>query len=151
MRNSRQLRLDGTLREDAVERAIVETLERSGYVVLRTSAKKQKGASGVDRGVPDLLVAKYVPAAFKGKGAAWLGLEVKSKDAAGKWKYSCCEQYNLHRLGLTIIVCSEWQALAAVQSFFGDPVTGWNKAPEPVDEVQGQALTLGAIKRGRIG
>jgi hypothetical protein len=117
----KHLRRDGTLKEDVLEGQIIDLLEARGYRVMHTSAKKQRGASGVDYGIPDLLVGKFLPASltphFK-EGSALLGLEVKSKDAKGNWKYSCIEQWINHREGLTVVVTTPEQALAVVEAFF---------------------------------
>ena len=128
----KHLRRDGTLKEDVLEGQIIDLLEVRGYRVMHTSAKRQRGASGVDYGIPDLLVGKPTPAALaphtslgpvKG-GSALLGLEVKSKDAKGNWKYSCIEQWINHREGLTVVVTTPEQALEIANAFFyGEPIT----------------------------
>jgi hypothetical protein len=117
----KHLRRDGTLKEDVLEGQIIDLLEARGYRVMHTSAKRQRGASGVDYGIPDLLVGKPLPAALVStitRGSALLGLEVKSKDAKGNWKYSCIEQWINHREGLTVVVATPEQALAVVEAFF---------------------------------
>lgn len=116
----KHLRRDGTLKEDVLEGQIIDLLEARGYRVMHTSAKKQREASGVDYGIPDLLVGKraLAPDLVSRGSSALLGLEVKSKDAKGDWKYSCIEQWINHREGLTTVVTTPEQALAACQWFF---------------------------------
>lgn len=150
----KHLRRDGMLKEDVLEGQIIDLLEARGYRVMHTSAKKQRGASGVDYGIPDLLVGKFLPASltphFK-EGSALLGVEVKSKDAKGNWKYSCIEQWINHREGLTVVVTSPEQALAVVETFF------YGKAlSEPPEQVREQwtmqelaAYYDGKRRRGR--
>ncbi|MCW5936753.1 MAG: VRR-NUC domain-containing protein [Fimbriimonadaceae bacterium] len=43
-------------RERQVQESIVEALQLAGFDVKHTSAWRQKGASGVSKGIPDLLV-----------------------------------------------------------------------------------------------
>lgn len=63
-------------REHEVQAAIVDVLRLAGFVVLETTAYRQKGTSGVDEGIPDLLV--YHPHC----GMNCLGLEVKRSEKA---------------------------------------------------------------------
>lgn len=117
----KHLRRDGTLKEEVLEGQIIDLLEARGYRVMHTSAKRQRGASGVDYGIPDLFVGKPTPAALAPsvkEGSALLGLEVKSKDAKGNWKYSCIEQWINHREGLTVVVTTPEQAVAVADAFF---------------------------------
>lgn len=89
--------------EAEVQVAIVAALRAAQFGVLETTAWRQKGATGVDKGVPDLLV--YHPAC---KGQL-LPLEVKRPGAI---KYSSQEQEQLHKEGYTYVVQSSEEALA---------------------------------------
>lgn len=89
--------------ETEVQVAIKSALTLAHFGVLETTAWKQKEKSGVDKGVPDLLV--YHPAC-KGQ---FLPLEVKKPGAV---KYSSPEQEQLHKEGYTYVVQSSEEALA---------------------------------------
>jgi hypothetical protein len=57
--------------EHQVQAAIVDALRLAGFTVRETTAYRQKGPSGVDKGIPDLLVCHAdIPSVY-------LGLEVK--------------------------------------------------------------------------
>lgn len=57
--------------ETMIQAAIVETLVLAGFSVKHTSAFLQKGASGVSKGIPDLLVShRAIPCRY-------FGMEVK--------------------------------------------------------------------------
>jgi hypothetical protein len=64
----------GTLkpRESDVQASIKDALIAAGFGVRHTSAFRQKGPSGVDKGVPDLLVAHLSLPGF------YVGMEVKT-------------------------------------------------------------------------
>jgi hypothetical protein len=62
--------------ERDVQAAIVDALQLAGFTVRHTSAFKQRGASGVSFGVPDLLVAHRL------RPGLYMGLEVKRPGGA---------------------------------------------------------------------
>jgi len=64
--------------ERDVQKSIVDALRLAGLTVRETSAWKQKGPSGVDKGIPDLLV--FVPEL----PYMYIGLEVK-RDCMAKF------------------------------------------------------------------
>jgi hypothetical protein len=69
--------------EHQVQAAIVDALRLAGFTVRETTAYRQKGPSGVDKGIPDLLVCHAdIPSVY-------LGLEVKRP---GRWVWSSVEQ-----------------------------------------------------------
>ncbi len=59
------------LSEHEIQEMTVQMVRLCGLTVLETTAYRQKGSSGVDLGVPDLLVS--VP----GTPALWVGIEMK--------------------------------------------------------------------------
>lgn len=59
-------------REHEIQAAIVDALTLAGFRVKHTTAYRQKGASGVAKGIPDLLVS------HRGIPLMYLGLEVKT-------------------------------------------------------------------------
>lgn len=58
-------------KEHDVQRAVVQALRCAGFHVYETTAYRQKGPSGVDKGVPDLLVSHNLVRGYL------VGLEVK--------------------------------------------------------------------------
>lgn len=94
--------------EDEVQVAIIDALHLAGLGLFCTSAHRQKGASGVDRGIPDLLVfCDLIPYTF-------LGLEVKRPEG---WKWSSREQelafnerrfYKVHSPSEAMLRVWEW-------------------------------------------
>lgn len=88
--------------EHQLQAAIVDALRLAGFTVRETTAFKQKGSSGVDKGIPDLLVAHHL-AQF-----LYLGLEVKTP---GKIVYSSAEQKFAHLLREYVVVQSPREAL----------------------------------------
>lgn len=103
-------------KEHEVQKAIVDALRLCGFVVQETTAYRQKGASGVDKGIPDLLV--WVP----GLPCA-IGLEVKPNAAARIRP----EQLEMVRVGAYEVVCSVAAALDAVLS----SIITLREAPDP--------------------
>lgn len=70
-------------REHDIQAAIVDALRLAGFTVRETTAYRQKGGSGVDKGIPDLLLAHpAVPFVY-------CGIEVKRP---GKAQFSSIEQ-----------------------------------------------------------
>lgn len=142
-----RVRRDGTMREEDLEMSIIQALRGLGFEVVHTSAKRQKGGSGVSKGVPDLLVSRRPRwnEASPLQPRPWLGMEVKSKDAKGNWKYSCVEQRDLHAAGFTCVVTTIDQAVMEACKFFGMPrAIGFAFAdPEPVrDQSFGAAIPV---------
>lgn len=95
-------------REHDVQDAIVQWLQLHQYYVLVTTAYKQRGSSGVQKGIPDLLVGhkRFGPGVL-------IGLEVKRP---GKHEFSSKEQRLNWLRGLTIVVQSKEAALEALES-----------------------------------
>lgn len=100
-----------TVREDDVQRAIVEALRILGYEVLITSRRRRRcahcgrysaGGDGVTRGTPDLFV-------FDQRIGAWRGMEVKGPNTRVSE-----EQEELLRRGMVAIVRSIEDALAVL-------------------------------------
>jgi hypothetical protein len=103
------------LTEHQIQGQILDALRACGLTVYSTTAYKQKGPSGVDRGVPDLLVC------VDGATGLYIGLEVKRP---GSWKYSSEEQRQAHDAGRFRIVLSPLDALSTVVTLidqFVDP------------------------------
>jgi hypothetical protein len=96
------------LKESDVQKLIVDALRLAGLTVLHTSAYRQKGPSGVSKGVPDLLVAHPL---LQG---CFIGIEVK-KPGAIKW--SSEEQRLLYETGCTLVAQSPGDALRHVYGF----------------------------------
>lgn len=63
-------------KEHDVQRVIVRALRLAGFHVYETTAYRQKGPSGMDKGIPDLLVSHPL---IKGY---FVGLEVKRDEKA---------------------------------------------------------------------
>lgn len=95
-------------KEYAVQDAIIKTLRLAGFGVLHTSAFRQKGASGVSKGVPDLLVYhELVPQTF-------FALEVKRP---GPIRYSSPEQKRLAEINVIAVAQDEHTALALAHNW----------------------------------
>jgi hypothetical protein len=95
------------LKESDVQKLIVDALRLAGLTVLHTSAFKQKGPSGVSKGVPDLLVAHPL------LNGCFIGIEVKRP---GPIKWSSEEQRLLYETGCTLVAQSPGDALTHVRS-----------------------------------
>lgn len=101
------------IKEEDIQRTVVEGLEALGFVVLVTSRRRKQclqcGATdtrgdGVSEGVPDLIVTHY-----SWRDYAWMGIEMKGPET----KLSA-EQKILSG-GKRIFVCRSWdEALIAV-------------------------------------
>jgi len=98
------------MKEHELQAQIVDALRASGFSVYETTAYRQKGSSGVDRGVPDLLVA--LDASIPGQ---FLGLEVKRP---GKVRYSSIEQEEAAKKGHIVIVQSLVDVLRALNRYY---------------------------------
>lgn len=93
------------IREHDIQKAIVKTLQCAGLTVYETTAYRQKGPSGVDKGIPDLLVVCPLCS------MTFIGLEVK---VPGRWKYSSIEQEAAHKEGHFSVVTSPLEAVRAL-------------------------------------
>lgn len=93
--------------EHQIQSEIVKILRIHGYDVMVTTAYMQKGASGVQKGIPDLLVHRE----DWGPGVL-VGLEVKRPGG----KFTSYEQELAWLCGQTIVVDSVLAALAAVEN-----------------------------------
>lgn len=72
--------------ETQLQNLIVDALQLAGLTVYHTSAFKQKGASGVSKGIPDLLVVHpQIQCCF-------IGIEVKRPGPIDKIRWSSPEQ-----------------------------------------------------------
>lgn len=100
-------------KEHEVQAQIVDALRLCGLVVQETTAYRQKGASGVDKGIPDLLV--WIPG-FK----TAIGLEVKRDEKAPR----TTEQTRMCEQGFYQFVWTVEMALDAVhEAMFDTPHT----------------------------
>jgi len=93
--------------EHQIQSDIVKIFRIHGYEVMVTTAFMQKGASGVQKGIPDLLVHRE----DWGPGVL-VGLEVKRPGG----KFTSHEQELAWLRGQTIVVDSVLAALAAVEN-----------------------------------
>jgi len=91
--------------EHAVQLRIKEALELAGCSVRETTAYRQKGPSGIDKGIPDLLV--FHPS-LRG---AYIGIEVKRPK---NWRWSSPEQEAGFQAGEFAVATCELEALQAV-------------------------------------
>lgn len=99
------------MREHELQKQIVDALKLAGFDVLETTAYRQKGPSGMDKGVPDLLVShKVLPVTF-------LGIEVK---LPGKIKWSSLEQRELWERGRFHVAQSPAQAVEQARGWLRD-------------------------------
>ncbi len=94
--------------EHEIQAAIVDALRVCGLTVYSTTAYRQKGPSGVDRGVPDLLVC------VDGLPGIYIGLEVKRP---GPVKWSSPEQLAAYKDMRFFVASSVPGALRAVFNF----------------------------------
>ena len=98
------------VKEHDIQREIVIAVRFCGLEVYETTAYKQKGPSGVDKGIPDLLVC--VPG-----HPIYIGVEVKRPGgAASPIKYSSPEQRAAHEKGHFVIATSLGAALACISA-----------------------------------
>lgn len=96
--------------EHEIQAAIVDALRVAGFAVFETTAYLQKGASGVDKGIPDLLVAHdFVPFVY-------LGIEVKREAAA---PFSSAEQLGAYVAKRFVLAWTIDMALEAVIAWVG--------------------------------
>lgn len=99
------------MKEAPLQLAIVESLQYCGLEVYETSTHRQKGSSGVDKGIADLLVPhpclRYTA----------LCIEVKRP---GNIRWSSPEQRRAAELAHTIVVRGIEEALDAVAEWLGE-------------------------------
>jgi hypothetical protein len=97
-----------TVREHDIQKLIVDAVRLCGLEVYETTAYRQKGSSGVDKGIPDLLVC--VPGL-----PVYIGIEVKRPGQPGTpVKYSSPEQREAHQKGHFLIVTTLAAALTQI-------------------------------------
>lgn len=111
------------IKEHDVQKQIVDALVLAGFEVLETTAYRQKGSSGVAKGIPDLLVShKVLPLTF-------LGIEVK---LPGEIKWSSPEQKQLADEGRFTVAQSPAQAVSVAHCWL-DSMVRWPFRGEAVD------------------
>lgn len=115
--------------EHQIQSLIVDALKLANLTVLHTSAYRQKGSSGIAKGVPDLLVAHPLIAGH------WIGIEVKKP---GPVRWSSPEQKALYDSGKILLAQSPETALRHVRNACVG--TTWNpvarvKAVADIDRV----------------
>lgn len=119
----------GPLEHD-IQAAIIEAIEWAGFTVCHTSAFKQKGASGVSKGIPDLLVSTLI---FP---YTYFGIEVKRNAAKPVW--SSVEQRMAAQARRFIVVDNPRDALLGVKSWLeqlgGEPAAT-KRLLEKIDRV----------------
>lgn len=101
--------------EAETQAAIVDAIALCGLEVLHTSAFKQKGASGVSKGIPDLLIPH--PAL----PWTYMGIEVKKP---GTIKWSSPEQEAAARALRFATVQTAAQAISAIRVWLLDVIPG---------------------------
>ncbi len=140
------------VREHELQKAIVDALRARGHLVYETTAYRQKGASGVDKGIPDLLV---LPRNWKGdpKLTGYLrGIEVK---VPGKIKWSSPEQELAWLDGAFVVVQSpvaavDWIENSASLIFFGDDIHSAIETHGPdLKKRRGEVLVKIEVERQR--
>lgn len=105
------------MREHELQKQIIDALVLAGFDVKETTAYKQKGPSGTDKGISDLLVRH----SFWKKGVS-LCLEVKRQ---GSVRWSSPEQKAAHDQGWFYVVQSPKEALIHCQSLFSELAEAW--------------------------
>lgn len=114
------------MREHELQKQIVDALKIAGFDVLETTAYRQKGPSGVDKGVPDLLVSHKV------LQTTFLGIEVK---LPGKIKWSSLEQRELWERGRFHVAQSPGQAVEQSTKWL-EAFLRWPFLDIPADDVR---------------
>lgn len=87
--------------ERTVQETTVQLLRAAGFHVLETSAWRQKGPSGVDKGVPDLLVSHAL------RPYVFVGIEMKRDSKA-----PVSPEQKEHRDACRYVVC--WDPVSAL-------------------------------------
>jgi hypothetical protein len=114
------------VREHELQKQIVDALHLAGFEVMETTAYRQKGPTGVDKGIPDLLVShKILPVTF-------LGIEVK---LPGKIKWSSLEQSELWERGRFHVAQSPEQAVEQASKWL-ESFLRWPFANLPAEDVR---------------
>lgn len=96
-----------SLSEHEIQQMAVEVVRLAGLTVLETTAYRQKGASGVDLGIPDLLVS--VP----GSPALWIGIEMKKPGGT-----LSNAQFGLSAAGQIVVCHSPLEVLRSIRDAF---------------------------------
>lgn len=94
-------------REHEIQAAIVDALRLAGLTVFETTAYRQKGPSGVDRAIPDLLVSVDI------MPRCYIGIEVKTDVTKPKW--SSPEQEQAFKEGRFFLADDPDEALIGVE------------------------------------
>lgn len=97
--------------EHEVQAAIVDAITHCGFVVFETTAFRQKESSGVDKGIPDLLVACTL------HPFTYFGIEVKRP---GNVRFTSPEQKQAYRDRRFVIAQSVQDALAELDRWLAD-------------------------------
>lgn len=125
--------------EHQTQQRIKDALLLAGFGVWHTSAFKQKGPSGVTKGIPDLLVwHDLIPNTF-------LGIEVKKR---GRIKWSSDEQESAFKCGRFALAQSEPEAVRTALLWLEDLAIGYARirATEMTKALQRAERTLGSLK-----
>lgn len=120
------------MKEHDLQKQIVDALILAGFDVLETTAYRQKGSSGVAKGIPDLLVSHKV---LQG---TFLGVEVKPP---GPIKWSSPEQKQLAEERRFYVAQSPSEAIDRAWSWL-NLFTSW-----PFSDCEGDVAQ--AIRRAR--
>ncbi len=103
------------LLESEIQESIVTALQLAGLTVYSTSTHRQKGPSGCDRGIPDLLVcSSFFPHVY-------LGIEVKKPKG---WTFSSPEQKQAYAEARFRLVHSPEEALDAAAAWVDEMTRG---------------------------
>jgi|CXWL01.1.fsa_nt_gi hypothetical protein len=95
--------------EKDVQHSIVQTLRVAGAYVKETTAYKQKGSSGVDLGIPDLLVS------HPSRRLIYLGIEVKRDEKAARTQLSPSQALALQNGEYNVV----WTPVQALDCYIG--------------------------------
>jgi hypothetical protein len=101
--------------EAPIQKAIVDTVRWCGLEVYETTAYRQRGASGVDKGVADLLIPHPT--------LRWTALCMEVK-RPGRTIWSSPEQKRAAELAHTVVVRSVDEALVVLREWLGDAPGG---------------------------
>lgn len=99
--------------EHEIQAAIVDALRLAGFSVRETTAYKQRGSSGIDKGIPDLLIAHPLAPQI------YLGIEVKRP---GEIKWSSTEQHQAFLASEFWIATSPEEGIRQVLDFVDERI-----------------------------
>lgn len=105
--------------EHEIQAAIVDALRLAGFTVRETTAYRQKGPSGVDKGIADLLI--FHERLSQNQTGTCLCLEVKR---VGNWNFSSDEQKEACHKGEFFVVNNPVAALRLANSWLEFNVRG---------------------------